>query len=280
MTTQVIPYVGDIRRVNMLEKLFSTYKPQIIFHAAAYKHVPMMELFPHEALETNFLGTYNLTSLALKYKVQRFVNISTDKAVNPSSVMGASKRLAEMVCTAFNQLNGTKFVSVRFGNVLGSRGSVVPVFLNQIRKGGPVTVTHSDVERYFMTIPEAVSLVFQAGTMGSGSEVFVLDMGKPVRILKIAEDLIKLNGMEPYTDIKVDFVGLRPGEKLIEELLTDEEGTTSTEHEKIFIAQNTTAFDADEITRIAAELGSYLSNGSTDVRAFIQKHVPFFPVSS
>lgn len=276
LTTEVIPFVGDVRRVETLDKLFATNRPEIVFHAAAYKHVPMMELFPEEALETNFIGSYNLASMALKYEVDRLVNISTDKAVNPTSVMGASKRLAEMVCTTFNKLNGTRFISVRFGNVLGSRGSVVPIFIDQIKKGGPVTVTHPNVERFFMTIPEAVSLVFQAATMGQGGEVFVLDMGKPVQVLKIAEDLIKLNGMEPYSDIKIEFVGLRPGEKMFEELLTAEEGTTSTAHEKIFIARNISRFDRQGLEQVVESLHQIIPRGSGPIKEFLRSHVPFY----
>jgi FlaA1/EpsC-like NDP-sugar epimerase len=276
LSTEVIPYIGDVRHERTLDKLFDHHKPQIVFHAAAYKHVPMMELFPDEALETNFLGTYQLASAALKYSVERFVNISTDKAVNPSSIMGATKRLAEMVCTTFNRLNGTRFVSVRFGNVLGSRGSVVPIFLDQIKKGGPVTVTHPEVERYFMTIPEAVSLVFQAAAMGKGGEVFVLDMGKPVQVLKIAEDLIKLNGMDPYTDIKIEFVGLRPGEKMFEELLTAEEGTNSTAHEKIFIARNISKFDLKSLEQVIESLQAVLGQSNGNIRNFLRHYVPFY----
>ncbi|MFC1853019.1 polysaccharide biosynthesis protein [candidate division CSSED10-310 bacterium] len=275
VSTEVVPFIGDVRQARTLEKLFSTHKPQVVFHAAAYKHVPMMELFPQEALDTNFLGTYNLANHAVKCKVDSFVNISTDKAVNPSSVMGATKRLAEMVCSTLDRRNGTRFVSVRFGNVLGSRGSVVPLFLEQIRKGGPVTVTHPEVERYFMTIPEAVSLVFQASAMGNGGEVYVLDMGEPVRIIKIAEDLIKLNGMEPYTDVNIEFVGLRPGEKMFEELLTAEEGTTSTEHHKIFVARNNSQFNEAELNDFVSKTQSMFVNGNQNIRSFLSEHVPF-----
>lgn len=276
LATQVVPFIGDVRRPESLERVFSTYKPDVVFHAAAYKHVPMMELFPAEAMETNVIGTHTLAGKALEHGVKVFVNISTDKAVNPTSIMGASKRMAEMVCTTMNRMNGTRLVSVRFGNVLGSRGSVIPIFLDQIRDGGPVTVTHRDVQRYFMTIPEAVSLVFQAASMGKGGEVFVLDMGKPVRILKIAEDLIKLNGMEPYDDIKINFVGLRPGEKMFEELLTAEEGTTSTEHEKIFVAKNITKFEMDELEKVIEEVAKVSRGDSAQIKEYLKSVVPFY----
>lgn len=276
MGTEIVPYVGDVRSDHTMKKLFKKYAPEVVFHAAAYKHVPMMEVFPSEALETNFMGTFNLARNAVSNKVKIFVNISTDKAVNPTSIMGATKRMAEMVCSTFNQMNGTNFISVRFGNVLGSRGSVVPIFLNQIKKGGPITVTHKQVKRYFMTIPEAVSLVFQAASMGRGGEVFVLDMGEPVFITKLAEDLIKLNGMEPYTDIPIEFVGLRPGEKLFEELLTAEEGTDSTNHEKIFIAKNATKFDEGGLEEVIAGIQRMMFNGDFDVKSFLKQYVPFY----
>ncbi|MBN2384398.1 polysaccharide biosynthesis protein [bacterium] len=276
VSTTIIPYIGDIRREHSLSKLFQQHTPQIVFHAAAYKHVPMMEIFPEEALETNFIGTYNISLLSVQHNVQKLVNISTDKAVNPTSIMGATKRLAEMVCSTFEVANGTRFVSVRFGNVLGSRGSVVPVFLEQIRQGKTVTVTHPDVERFFMTIPEAVSLVFQAASMGKGGEVFVLDMGKPVKIIKLAEDLIKLNGIEPYKDINIEFIGLRPGEKLFEELLTAEEGTTSTEHVQIFIARNTTKFDEHNLRALVQKVQNNIYQPGFQVRDFLKSIVPFY----
>lgn len=276
LSTSIVPFVGDIRKNSSLDLVFREHRPQVVFHAAAYKHVPMMELFPHEALETNFIGTYNISKKSVHYKVESFVNISTDKAVNPSSIMGATKRLAEMVCSTFNIKNGTRFVSVRFGNVLGSRGSVVPLFLDQIKKGKALTVTHPDVERYFMTIPEAVSLVFQAATMGNGGEVFVLDMGEPVKIVKLAEDLIRLNGLEPYKDINIEFVGLRPGEKLFEELLTAEEGTVSTEHSQIFISRNSTKFDEHQLDSVIQEIAEMLYLPLFNVRDFLLKHVPYY----
>lgn len=275
----LIPFIGDIRDVSSLEKLFSTHKPEIVFHAAAYKHVPMMELFPDEAVRTNILGTHRLGMSALRHGVQRLVNISTDKAVNPTSVMGATKRTAEMVCSALNRMNGTRFISVRFGNVLASRGSVVPIFLDQIKNGGPVTVTDSKVQRYFMTIPEAVTLVFQAAAMGQGGEVFVLDMGEPVMILQLAEDLIRLNHLEPYRDIKIEFTGLRPGEKLFEELLTAEEGTTSTTHAKVYIARNSSMFSIGELDNLMATLEADACAHPETLRTFLRKFVPYYDKS-
>lgn len=272
----VHPFVGDVRSARSLAAVFAAHRPEVVFHAAAYKHVPMMEAFPGEALETNVAGTHALGQAALAHGVERFVNISTDKAVNPTSVMGASKRLAEMVCSTLNAAAGTRFISVRFGNVLGSRGSVVPMFLEQIRRGGPVTVTHPEMRRYFMTIPEAVNLVFQAAAMGRGGEVFVLDMGEPVRILKLAEDLIRLNGMEPYADIPVECVGLRPGEKLFEELLTAEEGTTATAHAKVFVARNASGFEAAALAPLLGELHDAAAGGNGAVRTFLAKYVPFY----
>lgn len=276
LNTIIIPYVADIRDKGAVEKLFLEHKPEVVFHSAAYKHVPMMEYFPQEAVKTNVFGTYNLGIMAIKYKAERFINISTDKAVNPTSVMGATKRLAEMVCTSLNKLNSTKFISVRFGNVLASRGSVVPVFLEQIKRGGPVTVTHRDMKRYFMTITEAVILVFQAAAMGEGGEVFVLDMGNPVSILKLAEDLIRINRLKPYEDIQIEFTGLRPGEKLYEELLTAEEGTTKTTHEKVFRAKNESHFETDTLMNVLKELENNLDSSSNKLKEIIKKYVPYY----
>jgi len=267
------PIVGDVRDREKLEKVFKEHKPEIVFHAAAYKHVPLMEDFPEEAVKTNILGTYNLAVTSIEHGVEKFVNISTDKAVNPSSIMGATKRMAEMICSALNGLGKTKFVSVRFGNVLGSRGSVVPIFLEQIRKGGPVTVTHPEMKRYFMTISEAVLLVFQAAAMGKGGEVFVLDMGEPVKIVKLAENLIRLQGLEPYKDIDIVFTGLRPGEKLFEELLTAEEGTDKTYHEKIFIAKIMQKINPAEIESLIKEIEKAL-NGH--LKKILKKYIPSY----
>lgn len=227
--------IASVRDSKKVDRLFAKFRPQVVFHAAAHKHVPLMEYCPEEAVKNNVCGTYNMAVSADKYGVQRFVQISTDKAVNPTSVMGATKRLCEMIVQAMAQKSKTTFVAVRFGNVLGSNGSVLPLFKEQIAAGGPLTVTHQDIVRYFMTITEAVSLVLEAGAMGRGGEIFVLDMGKPVKILELAENLIKLAGFRPYKDIDIVFTGLRPGEKLFEELLMDEEGVRKTENRKIFI---------------------------------------------
>lgn len=230
------PIIADIRDRERINAVFSREKPQVIFHAAAHKHVPLMELQPEEAIKNNVFGTKIIAEAADRYQAEIFIMISTDKAVNPTSVMGLTKRVAEMIVQNLNSISTTKFATVRFGNVLGSRGSVVPLFRGQIAAGGPITITHPEMRRYFMTIPEAVQLVLQAGAMAEGGEVFVLDMGEPVAILDMACDLIRLSGLEPYRDIPIEFTGIRAGEKLSEELLTAEEGTTATRHAKIFVA--------------------------------------------
>lgn len=231
--------VADIRDRARVDGIFALYQPQVVFHAAAYKHVPLMEDNPAEAANNNVRGTRMVAEVADRYQVESFVMISTDKAVNPTNVMGASKRAAELFVQSLARQSATRFVTVRFGNVLGSAGSVVPIFKDQIAKGGPVTVTHPDVTRFFMTIPEATQLVLQAGSMGAGGEIFLLDMGKPVRIVTLAEELIQLSGFRPYEDIAIEFTGLRPGEKLYEELLVAGEGIQPTSHEKIMIARST-----------------------------------------
>ena len=227
--------IASVRDSKKMDALFARYRPNVVFHAAAHKHVPLMEDAPEEAVKNNVFGTYNVALCAEKYGADRFVLISTDKAVNPTNVMGATKRLCEMIVQALAQKSKTKFVAVRFGNVLGSNGSVLPLFKEQIAAGGPLTVTHPDIVRYFMTIPEAVRLVLEAGAMGDGGDIFVLDMGNPVKILDLAENLIKLSGFIPYKDIEIKFTGLRPGEKLYEELLMDEEGLRKTDNKKIFV---------------------------------------------
>lgn len=229
--------IGSVRDRNRLKSIFSKYKPEIIFHAAAHKHVPLMEDSPMEAIKNNVAGTLNVAELASEYGIERFVLISTDKAVNPTNVMGASKRICETIIQAIDKESKTEFVAVRFGNVLGSNGSVVPLFKKQIASGGPVTLTHKEITRYFMTIPEASQLVLQAGALAKGGEIFVLDMGKPIKIYDLAENLIRLSGYEPNVDIEIKITGLRPGEKLYEELLMDEEGIIATEHRKIFIGK-------------------------------------------
>lgn len=237
-------FIGDVKNESRMRYLFETFKPNIVYHAAAYKHVPMMESHPYEGVSTNVFGTFNLANLSVEFNVQKFVFVSTDKAVNPTNVMGASKRIAE---TYVQSLNGdlanhnigqhTKFITTRFGNVLGSNGSVIPRFKDQIEKGGPLTVTHPEITRYFMTIPEACQLVIEAGNMGDGGEIFVFDMGKSVKIVNLAEKMIKLSGYTPYKEIDIKFTGLRPGEKLYEELLNDLENTLPTHHSKIMIAK-------------------------------------------
>ena len=232
----IIPIIADIRDKQQLDQIFTQYNPQVVFHAAAHKHVPLMEIQPMAAVLNNIYGTRNVADVAGRHGVERFVMISTDKAVNPTSVMGATKRVAEKVIISMNDTYDTKYITVRFGNVLGSRGSVIPLFKKQIEAGGPVTVTDPEMTRYFMTIPEASQLVLQAGAMGKGGEVFLLDMGEPVEIIDLARNMIRLSGLEPDKDIHIKITGLRPGEKKYEELLTSEEGTNRTNHTKIFEA--------------------------------------------
>ena len=233
----IVSVIADIGDKQKMSSVFDEYKPDIIFHAAAYKHVPLMELHADEAVKNNIFGTRTIAQLASDKGVEKFVFISTDKAVNPTSLMGATKRVGEMICQMLNARDRTKFVSVRFGNVLDSRGSVIPIFREQIKKGGPVTVTHPDMRRYFMSTPEACLLVLEAGAIGRGGEVFVLDMGKPIKIVDLAKEMIRLSGYEPDQDIPIVFVGPRPGEKFFEDILTAEEGTEATKNEKIFMAK-------------------------------------------
>jgi len=270
--------VADVRDCRKMEYVFALYRPKVVFHAAAHKHVPMMELNPDEAVFNNVGGTKNLVELALQYGVERFVNISTDKAVNPTSVMGASKRVAEYLVewAARRAKPGQVFVSVRFGNVLGSRGSVVPLFKEQIRSGGPVTVTHPEMTRYFMTIPEAAQLVLQAGGLGQNGAVYVLDMGEPVRILDLARDLIRLSGFEPGVDVPIEFTGLRSGEKMYEELLTAEEGTEVSKHEKIFIAHKT-GLPQQELESLLNKLfEAAKSRDPVEIRQAFEKLIPTY----
>lgn len=233
----IYPYIADIRDTEKMDSVFQHFRPEIVIHSAAYKHVPILEHFPDEAIKTNIFGTKNLGELSIKYGVSKFVNISTDKAINPTSIMGTTKRVGEEILRVLNKRNETKFVSVRFGNVLGSRGSVIPLFKEQIQRGGPVTVTHPDMKRYFMATAEAVLLVLEAAAAGEGGEVFILDMGEPVRIDDLAREMIRLSGHEPDVDIAIVYSGLRPGEKLFEELIGAEEGSEPTEHPKIFITK-------------------------------------------
>lgn len=271
------PYVANILDEARINRLLKNEKPDIIFHAAAYKHVPMMEDFPEEAIKVNVKGTQIMAKLSCVHDVNKFVLISTDKAVNPTNVMGATKRIAEEICLSHNDLCITKFISVRFGNVLGSRGSVVPVFIDQIRKGGPLTITHPEVKRYFMTIPEAVLLVMQAGVMGNGGEVFVLDMGEPVKILDMAKQLIRLHGLEPEKDIPIKVIGLRPGEKMFEELLKAEEGVEKTDHELIHKAICRKDVDNEELEMITNQLLDNVRKGDVvSIRRLIKKLVPTY----
>lgn len=240
----LVVLIGSVRDENRINSIFEQYRPEIIYHAAAHKHVPLMEGSPNEAIKNNVLGTYNMVRMADKWNAKRFVQISTDKAVNPTNIMGASKRICEMIIQTYNKESNTEYVAVRFGNVLGSNGSVIPLFKKQIAEGGPVTVTHPEIIRYFMTIPEAVSLVLQAGAYAKGGEIFVLDMGEPVKILDLARNMIRLSGYKVDQDIKIEFTGLRPGEKLYEELLMDEEGMTDTPNKLIHIGH---PIDVDEV---------------------------------
>ena len=280
-STEIFSVIADVRSRKAMESVFSTYQPQVVYHAAAYKHVPLMEENPAQAIITNVKGTKNLADLSCKYGADKFVMVSTDKAVNPSNVMGASKRIAEKYVQSLQwkqmqQNNGaaTKFITTRFGNVLGSNGSVVPLFTKQIAEGGPLTITHRDIIRYFMTIPEACQLVLEAGAMGNGGEIYIFDMGKPVKIYDLAEKMIKLAGFIPNVDIKIDIVGLRPGEKLYEELLNDNSKTIPTHHEKIMIAQEIEE-EFEELHQDIIELisGSVVYNNEAIV-AQMKKIVP------
>ncbi|MDQ0196262.1 polysaccharide biosynthesis protein [Paenibacillus wynnii] len=274
----IVTVIADVQDRTRMMDVFRSYKPNVVFHAAAHKHVPLMERNPAEAIKNNVFGTRNVADCADKFGSERFVMISSDKAVNPTSVMGATKRIAEMYVQSLNDLSQTKFSAVRFGNVLGSRGSVIPAFKQQIAAGGPVTVTHPEMIRYFMTIPEAVQLVIQSGSFAKGGEVFVLDMGEPVKILTLAEDLITLSGYEPYKDIDIKFSGIREGEKLYEELLTDEENLGSTHHGRIFIgrpnviSQNQLELEFKRLERVLTEDGEA-------IREVINQIVPMQPVA-
>jgi len=290
-------FVGDVRDEQRMDVLFNTYKPHYVYHAAAYKHVPLMEDNPAEAIKANVLGTKTIADKSVKYGVQKFVMISTDKAVNPTNVMGASKRIAEIYVQALNNSlsqdnfifsNGlsyineleakpiTKFITTRFGNVLGSNGSVIPRFKQQIEKGGPVTVTHPEITRYFMTIPEACRLVLEAGCMGKGGEIFVFDMGKSVKIVELAKKMIRLAGLEPNVDVKIEYSGLRPGEKLYEELLNDNENTMPTHHQKIMIGKVRQYVFEDVVSQITALIHSAKNNNDRQVVVNMKKLVPEF----
>ncbi|EIW00676.1 LOW QUALITY PROTEIN: putative nucleoside-diphosphate sugar epimerase [Thermoanaerobacter siderophilus SR4] len=270
----VVCLVANIREEKKMNKIFSKYTPDIVFHAAAHKHVPLMEDSPHEAIKNNVYGTLNLVKVSDLYSVNRFVMISTDKAVNPTSVMGASKRICEMIVQEYDKKSKTEFVAVRFGNVLGSNGSVIPLFKKQIAEGGPVTVTHEEVKRYFMTIPEAVQLVIQAGAMAKGGEIFVLDMGEPVKIIDLARTLIRLSGFEPDVDIPIKIIGLRPGEKLFEELLISDDKYVSTKHEKIFIEKPVSVDYGNLILTLKKYKDKIDDMDEDEIREFIKSLVP------
>ena len=276
---QIDAIVASVREKERLNEIFAEYKPYLVFHAAAHKHVPLMETSPLEAIKNNVFGTYNVVNCADEYGVKRFILISTDKAVNPTNIMGATKRLCEMIVQAKNKVSNTEYAAVRFGNVLGSNGSVVPLFKKQIAKGGPVTVTHKEITRFFMTIPEAVSLVLQAMSTAEGGEIFVLDMGEPVKIYDMATKLIKLSGLEPNVDIQIKVTGLRPGEKLYEELLMSEEGLQATKHDKIHVAEPM-RIDMNMIEEKLAELKNLLENCNNEqkdeIKKVIKEVVPTF----
>ena len=271
----LVALVGSVRNTKRIESVMDTYRPDIVFHAAAHKHVPLMEDSPNEAIKNNVLGTYKTATAAARAGVKKFVLISTDKAVNPTNIMGASKRLCEMVVQMMNRRSETDFVAVRFGNVLGSNGSVIPLFKKQIAAGGPVTVTHPDIIRYFMTIPEAVSLVLQAGYYAKGGEIFILDMGQPVRIADMARNLIRLSGYEPDVDIKIVYTGLRPGEKLFEELLMKEEGLQSTDNHLIHIGRPIEMNDEQFIADLE-ELRRACEGESGDIKEIVERIVPTY----
>ena len=268
----VVTLIGSIRNVSRLESVFAQYKPDIVYHAAAHKHVPLMEVSPDEAVKNNVVGTWNVAKMADKYGVKKFVMISTDKAVNPTNVMGATKRICEMIVQTYNEISKTDFVAVRFGNVLGSNGSVIPLFKKQIEAGGPVTVTHPDIIRYFMTIPEAVSLVLQAGAYAKGGEIFILDMGEPVKIDDLAKNLIRLSGYTLGVDMEIKYTGLRPGEKLYEELLMKEEGLQETDNKLIHIGKPI-EFDKENFFDNLEKLKEEAYSETGNIREYLKKVV-------
>ena len=271
----LVVLIGSVRNTHRIESVFEKYRPEVVFHAAAHKHVPLMEDSPNEAIKNNVFGTYKTAMAAGKYGTKRFVLISTDKAVNPTNIMGASKRMCEMIVQYFNHLYNTEYVAVRFGNVLGSNGSVIPLFKQQIAAGGPVTVTHRDIVRFFMTIPEAVSLVLQAATYAKGGEIFVLDMGQPVRIDDLARKLIRLSGFEPDVDIAIEYSGLRPGEKLYEEILMDEEGLQDTANHMIHIGKPID-MDYKVFENQLEKLRVSCAMDDSNIRAQVKKIVPTY----
>ncbi len=279
---EIVPVLEDIQNRPELEKIFQLLKPDIVFHAAAYKHVPMLESFPWKAVENNVIGTENLVEVARLCKCEKFVFVSTDKAVNPTNVMGTSKRVAELLvqeCSEASSKSHTRFMIVRFGNVIGSVGSVIPLFKRQIKEGGPVTVTHPDIIRYFMLIPEACQLILQAGAMGEGKEIFVLEMGKPVKIDRMARDLIRFSGFEPDVDIKIEYTGLRPGEKLYEELITDKEKVVPTNHKKIMVLNSNICIE-DFDSKLARLKSAAQTRDSMKIKKALKDIVPEFAFTS
>jgi FlaA1/EpsC-like NDP-sugar epimerase len=267
--------IASIRDEYRLKNVFDTHRPDVVFHAAAHKHVPLMEENPSEAIKNNIIGTYNVLKCSDEFNVKKFVQISTDKAVNPTNIMGATKRFCEIMVQAFDKISNTEYVAVRFGNVLGSNGSVIPLFKKQIAHGGPITVTHPEINRFFMTIPEASQLVIQAGAIADGGEIFVLDMGKPVKIVDLARDLITLSGYKPDVDIRIEYTGLRPGEKLYEELLMDEVALTSTEHDKIFV-EKPNQIGIDFVKKSIEEFKDVLNNDKEEIFKLMEKKVPTY----
>ncbi|MGN1018425.1 MAG: UDP-N-acetylglucosamine 4,6-dehydratase family protein, partial [Oscillospiraceae bacterium] len=273
----LVVLIGSVRDETRVNNIFDKYRPDLVCHAAAHKHVPLMEDSPFEAIKNNVFGTYNVARAADRFGTQRFILISTDKAVNPTNVMGASKRICEMIVQTVNERSKTEFVAVRFGNVLGSAGSVIPLFRKQIKEGGPVTVTHKEVTRYFMTIPEAVQLIFQANAYANGGEIFVLDMGEPVRIDDLARNMIRLSGFEPDVDIMVEYTGLRPGEKLYEELLMSGEGLRKTKNDLIYIGSEVD-FDKPEFEENLMELKAIDETSERELRDKIAQIVPTYHI--
>lgn len=273
----LVVLIASVRNALRIDKIFDEYRPNIVYHAAAHKHVPLMEASPNEAIKNNVFGTLNTVLAADKYHCERFVMISTDKAVNPTNIMGASKRICEMIIQTYNKKSKTEYVAVRFGNVLGSNGSVIPLFKRQIAAGGPVTVTHPDIIRYFMTIPEAVSLVLQAGATAKGGEIFVLDMGEPMRIYELAENLIRLSGYKPNEDIMIEITGLRPGEKLYEELLMKEEGLQDTENKLIHIGKPIAMDEVDFLEKLEA-LNKACNEETSEIKEQVKRIVPTYVI--
>lgn len=267
--------IGSVRDKDSIGYVFEKYRPGVVFHAAAHKHVPLMEINPVEAVKNNVIGTLNTAECADEYSAKKFILVSTDKAVNPTNVMGATKRMAEIIIQFMGRKSKTEFAAVRFGNVLGSNGSVIPLFKKQIASGGPVTITHPDITRFFMTIPEAAQLLIQAGALATGGAIFILDMGRPVKIIDLAKDLIRLSGYEPDKEIKIEYTGLRPGEKLYEELFMEQEAITATKHEKIFIGKPIEA-DFDYLVKTVKNVRKVLEWDANDVRVFIERIVPTY----